>query len=110
MNKPEFPKAQLIREDFLPEQDPLENYRIKKVTKGDGTVWYCPQKKVLWFWWNMVDAYPKPYGSECWANAVIREDFKDSQKDKVEYIEPNLNYPEPKHLSNLKRPLDEPAH
>lgn len=33
MNKPEFPKARLIREDFLPEQDPLKNYRIKKVTK-----------------------------------------------------------------------------
>ena len=64
----------------------MKLYRIKKVTKGDGTVWYYPQKKVLWFWWNMVDY--GPYGSECWANAVIRDDFKDSQKDKVEYIEP----------------------
>jgi hypothetical protein len=87
MNKPEFPKARVIREDFLPEQDPMNNYRIKKVTKGDGTVWYYPQKKVLWFWWNMVE-YPNPYGSVYWANAVIRSDFKDSPKDKVEYIEP----------------------
>ena len=29
-----------------------------------------------------------PYGNEVWANAVIRIDFEDSQKDKVEYIEP----------------------
>lgn len=64
----------------------MNNYRIKKVTKGDGTVWYYPQKKVLWVWWNMVDY--GPYGNESWANAVIRDDFKDSQKDKVEYLEP----------------------
>ena len=101
MNKPEFPKARVIREDFLPKRDQMKRYRIKKVITGDGTVWYCPQKKVLWIWWNMVDY--GPYGSECWANAVIRDDFKDSQKDKVEYIEPNLNYPEPKPPLKLKK-------
>ena len=66
----------------------MKRYRIKKVTTGDGTVWYYPQKKVLWFWWNIV---AEPYVTEGWANAVIRDDFKDfedSQKDKVEYLEP----------------------
>ena len=79
------------------EKKELERYRIKKVTKGDGTVWYCPQKKVLWVWWNMVEC-PNPYGNKCWANAVIRSDFKDSQKDKVEYIKPDTSQtvpPEP---------------
>lgn len=89
--------------DYLQEQNPMERYRIKKVTTGDGTVWYCPQKKFLWFWWNMVAKPYEPYGSESWANAVIREDFKDSQKDKVEYIEPNLNYPEPNPPLKLKK-------
>ena len=100
MNKPEFPKARVIREDFLPEQDPMNNYRLKKVTKGDGTVLYCPQKKVLWVWLNIVDG---PYRDEGWANAVIRDDFKYSQKDKVEYLEPNLNCPEPKPPLKLKK-------
>lgn len=99
MNKPEFPKAQLIREDFLPEQDPLKNYRIKKVTKINGEIWYYPQKKVLWFWMNMVNIN-EPYGCENWANAVIRSDFK---KDKVEYLKPNLNSPEPKPPLKLKK-------
>ena len=37
---------------------------------------------------------------------MIREDFKDfkdSQKDKVEYIEPYLNFPEPKPPLKLKK-------
>lgn len=104
MNKPEFPKARVIREDFLPERDQMKRYRLKKVTKGDGTVWYYPQKKVLWFWWNIVvSPLHEPYGSESWANEMIREDFEDSQKDKVEYIEPNLNSPEPKPPLKLKK-------
>lgn len=81
----------------------MNNYRLKKVTKGDGTVWYYPQKKVLWIWWNIVVSPREPYGSESWANAVIRNDFKDSQKDKVEYIEPDLNFPEPKPPLKLKK-------
>jgi hypothetical protein len=81
----------------------MNNYRLKKVTKGDGTIWYCPQKKVLWVWWNMVANNYEPYGNECWANAVIRDDFNDSQKDKVEYLEPNLNFPEPKPPLKLKK-------
>jgi hypothetical protein len=90
MNKPEFPKARLIREDFLPEQDPMERYRIKKITTGDGTVWYAPQTKILWFWIYMSRT-EEPYGSESWANAVIRSDFKDRQKDKVEYLQPDTS-------------------
>ena len=73
----------------------MERYRIKKVTKGDGTIWYYPQIKILWFW---IDMTKKPYGNKCWANAVIRSDFKDSQKDKVEYIKPDTSQtvpPEP---------------
>jgi hypothetical protein len=84
------------------EKKEMERYRIKKVTKGDGTIWYCPQKKVLWVWWNMVE-YQNPYGSVYWANAVIRDDFNDSQKDKVDYLEPNLNFPEPKPPLKLKK-------
>jgi hypothetical protein len=38
MKKPEFPKPRLISEGFLPEQDPLMNYLIKKVTKPVGIV------------------------------------------------------------------------
>ena len=81
----------------------MKRYRLKKVITGDGTVWYYPQKKFLWFWWNIV---AEPYVTEGWANAVIREDFKDfkdSQKDKVEYIEPDLNFPEPKPPLKLKK-------
>ena len=82
------------------EKKELERYRIKKVTKGDGTIWYCPQKKVLWVWLNIVDG---PYRDDGWANAVIRDDFNDSQKDKVDYLEPNLNFPEPKPPLKLKK-------
>ena len=83
--KPEFPKARLIREDFLPERDSMDNYRVKKITKGDGTVWYQPQKKFLWFWKDLgqYGALSGKYS----ANDIILEDFQKSQKDKVEYLE-----------------------
>jgi hypothetical protein len=88
MNKPEFPKPQLIREDFLPEQDPMNNYRIKKITKGDGKVWYYPQKKVLWFFWVEISNVGS-FSNKDWANHIIIEDFQKSQKDKVEYLRPD---------------------
>jgi hypothetical protein len=88
MKKPEFPKPQLIREDFLPEQDPMNNYRIKKVTKGDGKVWYFPQKKVLWFFWVEISNIGS-FSNKHWANDIIIEDFQKSQKDKVEYLRPD---------------------
>lgn len=87
MKKPEPPKSRLIREDVLPEPDPIENYRIKKVTQGDGKVWYYPQKKILWFWWNIgvIDAYI----CESRAQARIFEDYHKTLKDKVEYLAPD---------------------
>lgn len=85
--KPAFPKPRIIREDFLPEQDPLMNYRIKKVTKFNGKSWYYPQKKFLWFWMNLDDF--GGYGSESWANQIVFEHYNDSQKDKVEYLTPD---------------------
>jgi hypothetical protein len=84
--KPEFPKPRLIREDFLPEQDQMNNYRTKKITKGDETVWYQPQKKVLWFFWVDISNIG-PFSSKHWANEIITEDFQKSQKDKIEYLE-----------------------
>jgi hypothetical protein len=95
--KPEFPKPQLIREDFLPERDSMNNYRIKKITKGDGSVWYSPQKKVLWFFWVDISKCGS-FSSKYWANDSIIEDFQKSQKDKVEYLQPDASLavpPEP---------------
>lgn len=103
MNKPEFPKTRLIREDFLPEQDPLKNYRIEKVTEADGVVWYQPQKKFLWFWVNMVY---KPTTSIEWANYFILEDFKKHQENKeikVEYLKPDISLSEQKPPLKLKK-------
>ena len=57
MDKPEFPKPTLIREDFLPEL--MKNYRIKKVTffdiEGNAYSKYYPQVKVFWWWNNIFD-------------------------------------------------------
>ena len=66
MKKPEFPKSRTICEDFLPKQDPMSNYRIKKVTKPDGKEWYYPQKKFLWFWMTLDDG--GGYGCENWGH------------------------------------------
>ena len=66
-------------------QDQMEHYRIKKVTKGDGTVWYYPQKKVLWFWKDL--GLNGCFSTKGWANAIILEDFQKLKKDKIEYLE-----------------------
>ena len=50
IEKPEFPKPRIIREDFLPE--PMSKYRIKKETYGDNTRYY-PQEKRLFWWYNI---------------------------------------------------------
>lgn len=94
MKKPEFPKPRLIRIDVLPEPDPMENYRIKKVTKPDGKSWYYPQKKFLWFWMNLDDN--DGYGSESWAQSRVFEDFNKTLKDKVEYLDPDSSKTVPK--------------
>lgn len=98
MTKPEFPKPRIIREDFLPEQDPMSNYRIKKVTKPNGISWYYPQKKFLWFWIKLdffVDG-GYGYGSERWAQTRIFEDYNKTLKDKVEYLTPDSSNTFPK--------------
>jgi hypothetical protein len=90
MKKPEFPKSRLIREDFLPEQDPMRNYRIKKVIKPDGKVWYYPQKKFLWFWINLGK---NGYGFSCenWAQECVFADYNETLEDKVEYLAPDIS-------------------
>jgi hypothetical protein len=95
MKKPEFPKPRLIREDFLPKQDPLMNYRIKKVTKPNGKVWYYPQKKFLWFWVDL-DKDGGGYDSECWAQQRVFEHYDKTLKDKVEYLAPDKSKSVPK--------------
>jgi hypothetical protein len=101
MKKPEFPKPRLIREDFLPEQDPLMNYRIKKITKPDGKEWFYPQKKFLWFWMNLYDN--DGYGSESWAQTKVFEHYNKSLKDKVEYLAPDSSKTAPKPPLNPPR-------
>jgi hypothetical protein len=93
MKKPEFPKSRIIREDFLPKQDPMSNYRIKKVTKPDGKEWYYSQKKFLWFWMTLDGGC---YGCENWAHARVFEDCNKTQKDKVEYLAPDSSKTVPK--------------
>jgi hypothetical protein len=85
MNKPEFPKARLIHEDFLPVSEPMKNYRIKKVIKGDDSIWYYPEKKFLWFWID-ISGSCGGYMDERNANRRIVDDFQRHQKDKVEYL------------------------
>lgn len=50
IEKPTPPGPRLIREDFLP-NEPMKNYRIKKVVENGGIPLYYIQKKVLWIWW-----------------------------------------------------------
>ena len=89
MKKPEPPKPRLIRENFLPEEDlMIKNYRIKKITKGNGKVSYYPQKKIFGFlWWDIcgVDGW----SSERWAQERVFEDYNNTLKDKVEYLAPD---------------------
>ena len=102
MKKPEFPKPRLIRIDVLPEQDPMENYRIKKVTKGDGKVLYYPQKKIFGFlWWGICGF--EGLSSESWAQAIVFEDCNKTLKDKVEYLLPDESKSVPKPPTNFLR-------
>lgn len=102
MKKPEPPKPRLIREDVLPEQDPMENYRIKKITKGDGKIWYYPQKKIFGLlWWDICGF--EGYGCESWAQAEIFKDYNKTIKDKVEYLAPDSSKSVPKPPKNFLR-------
>lgn len=87
MNKPEFPIPRIIREDFLPEQDPLMKYRIKKVTGKSGYERYYPQVKILWLFWVNLFGEVGWYDSYEEANkSLIRE----ITPEKVEYLEVDL--------------------
>lgn len=100
MKKPEFPNPRIISDSFLPEQNNLMNYRIKKVTKGDDIVYY-PQKKILWFWWNIGDTCYGWYTTYGLANNRILEDYQSHQKEYVEYLKPTnsktVPNPPPRH-------------
>ncbi len=79
-----------------------ENYRIKKITKGDGKIVYYAQKKKLGFWW--VNLHQYAYENRSWANSWIIEDIQFWTDDIVEYLEPDLSKntkPEPNPPSNL---------
>lgn len=66
----------------------IKNYRIKKVTKGDGKVLYYPQKKIFGFlWWGICGF--EGCGVESWAQAIVFEDYSNTLKDKVEYLAPD---------------------
>ena len=92
MKKPEFPNSRIISDSFLPEQEPMKNYRIKKVTKGNDIEYY-PQKKILWFWWNIGILSRKIwcYTTYGLANDRILEDYQSHQKECVEYLEPTTS-------------------
>jgi hypothetical protein len=97
MKKPEFPKARLIREDFLPEDDVLKNYRILKYQYEDGEVIYCPQYKFLGLFWLYMNAHTS-HSSLDGAVDYIKRDIIAKRKPKVEYIEvteKDLDLPEP---------------
>jgi hypothetical protein len=93
MKKPEFPKPRLIREDFLPEQDPMKNYRIKKVIDGHSTRYcryypqtrYYPQEKLFGLWMNMF-GFDRWYSTLQNAQDAICEHLR---KRVVEYLEVN---------------------
>jgi len=82
MNKPEFPKPRLIREDFMPERDITTDYRIKKITKGD-KIYFRAQREFLWWW---IDIY---YETEWYELVVqyINEDIVKRTKPVIEYLD-----------------------
>jgi hypothetical protein len=99
MKKSEFPKPRLIREDIMPEQDPMKNYRIKKETsyyKGEEFVRYSAEKKAFGIWvdikrnWsNLLDSYFRIeyYVSLTEVNdAILNHDNSKNRRNKVEYI------------------------
>lgn len=82
MNKPEFPKPTLIREDFMPEKDITTEYRIKKITRGD-RIYFRAQREFLWWW---IDIY---YETEFyqWAVHYIKESIARRTNPAIEYLD-----------------------
>jgi hypothetical protein len=83
MNKPEFPKPRLIREDFMPEKEFTTDYRIKKIIKGN-EVEFLPQRKFLWFWINIMHYSTDDYD---WAICRIKSNIQKRAKSMIEYLD-----------------------
>jgi len=83
MNKPEFPKPTLIREDFMPEKEFTTDYRIKKITKGD-KVEFRAQRKFLWWWINLGDY---DYSHYEYVFHDIHNDIQKRAKYMIEYLD-----------------------
>lgn len=64
----------------------LSDYRIKKVTKVDGNVWYFPQRKILGIFWSNLSS---GYSVFHWANDKIINDYEFYLEDVVEYLPPD---------------------
>jgi hypothetical protein len=86
MKKPEPPKPRIIREDFLPEDDVLKNYRVLKYQYENGEIIYYPQHKFLGLFWVCIDAH-REFKSLEWAIYFIKQDIITKRKPTVEYIE-----------------------
>ena len=93
MKKPTFPKPRIIREDFLP-NEPMKNYRIKKVTEN-GETFYYPQRKILWWWedifglsrYNFLGHFPTlEEAKQALHKVICIEKNYLEEKRKVEYI------------------------
>ena len=87
MNKPEFPKPRLIREDFMPEKDITKEYLIKKITKGD-KVEFRAQRKFLWWWINLGDY---DYSHYEYVFHDIHNDIQKRAKYMIEYLDVTLD-------------------
>lgn len=97
MEKPKPPSPRLIREDFLPEDDVMKNYRILKTEDKEGRDVYYPQYKFLGLFWLCIDANIK---LRSFNDAIyyIKRDIISKRKPKVEYLEiteKDLDLPEP---------------
>ena len=91
MNKPEFPKPRLIREDFMPEKDITTEYRIKKITKDD-VVGFRAQRKYLWWWINLGDYDYSHYESVFHdISKDIQKRTKKRAKSMIEYLDVTLD-------------------
>ena len=86
IDKPEPPKPRLIREDFLPEDNILKNYRVLKTQDKEGRDIYYPQYRFLGLFWLCIDAHRKLYSFN---DAIyhIKLDLIAKRKPKVEYLE-----------------------
>jgi hypothetical protein len=101
MNKPEFPKARLIREDFLPNKmdNILEKYRIQKkpfrnLSTGEKNFTYVVEEKG-WFGWKKVgfngDIISYFY-SYAHANKALYDHIIDMNYEKlIEYLPPDFS-------------------